>query len=171
LAPCAFPISTRCLSLRICRTAAFPRPVHLRPCCVSGLKGQLHQPGMKCQVRRPQCPVALQGQPSAGPCRVMGGTRGECVTGRWWVCWCRARPWVAANQVPASTRTPARTRQSRATGQRVAGARLRAGLTGRGDPRAGLPGLHPGLVELALQAEIARGPVRLSGVRSMSIGR
>ena len=27
--------------------------VHLGHCCVSGLKGQLYQPGMKCQVRRP----------------------------------------------------------------------------------------------------------------------
>ncbi len=34
---------------------------------------------------------------------------------------------------------------------------LRAGLTGRKDCRAGFPGLHPGLVELALQAGVARG--------------
>ena len=51
--------------------------VHSPHSCVSGLKGQLCQPGMKCQVRRTQCPVALQGQLLAGPCRVMGGPRGE----------------------------------------------------------------------------------------------
>jgi hypothetical protein len=34
---------------------------------------------------------------------------------------------------------------------------LRAGLTGRKGCRAVFPGLHPGLVELALQAGIARG--------------
>jgi hypothetical protein len=39
----------------------------------------------------------------------------------------------------------------------VAGVGLRAGLTGRKGRRAGGPGLHPGLVELALQAGIARG--------------
>jgi hypothetical protein len=37
------------------------------PCCVSGLSGQLHQPGMQCQVTRPPSPVALSGQLSAGP--------------------------------------------------------------------------------------------------------
>ena len=42
---------------------------------------------------------------------------------------------------------------------RVAGARLCAGLTGRKGRGAGIPGLHPGLAELALQAGIARGRV------------
>jgi hypothetical protein len=35
--------------------------------------------------------------------------------------------------------------------------RLRAGLTGRTGHGNGFPGVHPGLVELALQAEISRG--------------
>jgi hypothetical protein len=37
----------------------------------------------------------------------------------------------------------------------VAGLRLRTALTGRGVPAGADPGLHPGLVELALQAGIA----------------
>ena len=39
----------------------------------------------------------------------------------------------------------------------VAGPRLRAALTGRAVLVGADPGLHPGLVELALQAEIAEG--------------
>ena len=134
-----------------------PVPVHLRRCCVSGLKGQLYQPGMKCQVSRPRSVVALQGQLSAGPCRVMVGSRGERRGGAMVGLLVPGRALVAAAQVPVSTRTPTRTRQSRATRRRVAGARLRAGPTGRRDARAAFPGLHPGLVELALQAGIAKG--------------
>jgi hypothetical protein len=45
----------------------------------------------------------------------------------------------------------------RAPTRGVAGVELRAGLTGRKGCWAGFPGLHPGLVELALQAGIAGG--------------
>ena len=45
---------------------------------------------------------------------------------------------------------------SRAPTRTVSGARLRAGLTGRNAYLAGFPGFHPGLLELALQAGIAR---------------
>ncbi|MFM8475697.1 MAG: hypothetical protein ACKOEO_07850, partial [Planctomycetaceae bacterium] len=44
--------------------------------CVSGLSGQLDQPGMKCQVTRSRGVFALQGQLLAGPRRVMVGQRG-----------------------------------------------------------------------------------------------
>jgi len=96
---------------------------------------------MKCQVRRPQNVVAPQGQLSAGPCRVMGGPRGvlrgEAMVGLL----VTGGALVAAPQVPVSTRTPARTHQSRATGRRVAGARLRAGPTGRRDAEGWGPGI------------------------------
>jgi hypothetical protein len=49
-------------------------------CCVSGLKGQLCQRGMKCQVRRSQGVVALQGQLLAGLCRVVGGPQKSWVS-------------------------------------------------------------------------------------------
>jgi hypothetical protein len=99
--------------------------------------------------------VALQGQFSASPCRVMGGPRGELRGSAVVGLMVLGRALVAATHGPVSTRTPTRTRQSRATGQRVAGAGLRTGLTGRWDRGAGYPGFHPGLVDLALQAGIA----------------
>ena len=74
--PCVFPVFTRFRSLCIHGPASLPVHVHLGPSCVFGLKGQLHQPGMKCQVMRPRGVVALQGQLLAGPRRVMGGARG-----------------------------------------------------------------------------------------------
>jgi hypothetical protein len=46
--------------------------------------------------------------------------------------------------------------ESRATTHGVRGAELRTGLTGRKGCKAGGPGFHPGLVELALQAAIAK---------------
>jgi hypothetical protein len=54
---------------------------------------------------------------------------------------------------PASTTS---TYEPYAPTRTVAGARLRAALTGRRAYLAGFPGFHPGLVELALQAGIAR---------------
>ncbi len=47
----------------------------------------------------------------------------------------------------------------------LSGVRLRAGLTGRNAYLAGFPGFHPGLVELALQAEIARGAGEIDVIR------
>jgi hypothetical protein len=44
-----------------------------------------------------------------------------------------------------------------ARGGALAGAGLRAGLTGRNVCLAGFPGFYPGLFELALQAGIAEG--------------
>ena len=49
----AFPVFTRFQSLCIHGVSLLPVLVHLRSSCFSGLKGQLHQPGMKCQVMRP----------------------------------------------------------------------------------------------------------------------
>jgi hypothetical protein len=72
----AFPVSTRFRSLCIHGPDSLSVLVHPRPSCVSGLSGQFHQPGMKCQVMRPRDVVALQEQLLAGPRRVMGGTRG-----------------------------------------------------------------------------------------------
>jgi hypothetical protein len=102
------PCTLQCF---VCRTAAFPRPLHLRRRCVSGLKGQLYQPGMKCQVSRPQGVVALQGQFSAGPCRVMAGPRGEPRGGTLAGLMVLERAFVAAAHGPVSTQTSTRSRQ------------------------------------------------------------
>jgi hypothetical protein len=58
--------------------------------------------------------------------------------------------------VPASMQMQTRARRSQTTGRRVAGVRLRTGLTGRKRRSGRGPGLHPGLMELALQAAIAK---------------
>ena len=112
---------------------------------------------MKCQVRRspqPHRPVRAalsRNLPCAGWYEWGGAWRGN-------------GGFAGATPCdPVSLRAPTRIRQSRAIGRRVAEAMLRAGLTGRNDPRAGVPGFHPGLVELALQAAIAggEGPLRV----------
>jgi hypothetical protein len=50
--------------------------------CVSGLSGQLHEPGMKCQVGRSPSPVALSGQLLVSSRRVPDGARGRIRCGR-----------------------------------------------------------------------------------------
>jgi hypothetical protein len=86
---------------------------NFRPCCVSGLSGQLHQPGMKCQVTRRRVVVALQGQLSAGSRRVSGGTHGVLRGGAIVDLWvrrarfgCRGlRPGIDANANPDTSIT------------------------------------------------------------------
>jgi hypothetical protein len=70
---------------------------------------------------------------------------GCCVAGRWWIGGCRGCVFVAAAQVPASIRMGTRARRSHAIEQRVRGARLRAGLTGR----MGRSGPFPGIASRA----------------------
>jgi hypothetical protein len=60
---------------------------------------------------------------------------------------------------------------SRGVGGSLPGSRLRAALTGRASSLVAYPGLHPGLMELALQAGIAVGWTALSGVNSEGFGR
>jgi hypothetical protein len=86
---------------------------NFRPCCVSGLSGQLHQPGMKCQVTRRRVVVALQGQLSARSRRVSGGTHGVLRGGAIVDLWvrrarfdCRGlRPGIDANANPDTSIT------------------------------------------------------------------
>ena len=62
---------------------------------------------------------------------------------------------AAAAHVASSVRMRTRECGSRATAWRVQSAALRPGLTGRKGLSGRGPGLHPGLVDLALQAGIA----------------
>ena len=108
---------------------------------------------MKCQVMRRRVVFALQGQLSAGPCRVRGGARGALRGGAMVDLWlprvrvvCRCvRSGVDADANPGTSITGDRT------------ARLRGEAKSWPDRPKGTigpvsPGFHPGLMELALQA-------------------
>jgi hypothetical protein len=103
-------------------------------------------------LRRPARAALSRNSPCAGWCTCAGTLRGRRSIrvgrdrgGR--------APAPASRDAPMSTSIHA----LRATTRRVAGMGLRAGLTGRKGCWAGVPGLHPGLMELALQAGIAAG--------------
>jgi hypothetical protein len=111
---------------------------------------------MKCQVMHLQGVVALQGQLLAGPRRVMGGTRGMLRGGAMVDLWlprvrggCRCvRSGVEMHANPGTLTKCNRTARSR--GEAKSWPDRPNGIIGPVSP-----GLHPGLVELALQAEIA----------------
>jgi hypothetical protein len=112
---------------------------------------------MKCQVKRPRFAVALQGQFLARLRRLMGGPRGVLCGGVMVELCAEVRVLVAVAYVLVSMCTPNPDTSILCNLTVRSRARLRAGLTGRTDDGDGFPGFHPGLVELALQAEIARG--------------
>ena len=122
--------------------------------CVSGLSGQFHQPGMQCQVTCSPSAVALSGQFLVSTRRVPGGM---CRRLRGGVMVVHAIGVITElRHGPAATAMPPSTLKSRAHTARCRGEAKscpdRAKMLW-----AVLPGFHPGLVELALQAGIADG--------------
>ena len=152
-----------CRSLDVFCLIAVPARLRFRPCWASGTVGfrpvrpapsAWHEmPGWAFPgLRRPARAALSTNSPCAGWYACAGTLRGGRAIrvgrdrgGR--------APAPASRDAPMSTSIHA----LRATTRRVAGMGLRAGLTGRKGCWAGVPGLHPGLMELALQAGIAAG--------------
>ena len=123
---------------------------------------------MKCQVSRPRGIIALQGQLLAGPRRVMGGTRGMLRGGAMvdlWLPRVRVRCRCIRSCVEMHA-NPAHIDHMQSSGA-FEGRSYELALQAEWDEwddRARCPGLHPGLVELALQAVIAKGALGASRV-------